>query len=75
MGTIIYKPHCAECGALINEEVTYRRLEPLIPTNFLYSYNFFEIEPNRCESCGEWFETIEVPMPKESKGGVLECLD
>jgi len=65
MGTIIYKPHCAECGALINEKVTYRRLEPLIPTKFLYSGSFIEIEPNRCESCGAWFETIAVPMPKE----------
>ena len=65
MGTIIYKPHCAKCGAIINEEVTYRKLETLIAKNFLYSGGLIEIEPNRCKSCGEWFETIEVPIPQE----------
>lgn len=68
MGTIIYKPHCAKCGAIINEEVTYRKLKALIAEKYLYSgCDLFEIEPNRCESCGEWFATIEVPMPKESE--------
>ena len=75
MGTIIYKPHCAKCGAIINEEVTYSKLEMGIAKNFLYSGGLIEIEPNRCESCGEWFETIEVPIPQERKGEVLECLD
>lgn len=60
MGRIIYKPHCAECGALINDEVIYRRLELINPKNC-----FFEIKPNRCESCGAWFEAIAIPMPKE----------
>lgn len=65
MGAIIYKPHCAKCGALINDEVIYKKLEPLIGNRYMYPYNFIEIEPNRCESCGEWFEGIEVPLPKE----------
>jgi predicted Zn-ribbon and HTH transcriptional regulator len=68
MGTIIYKPHCARCGATINEEVTYRKLETRITKNFLYSGGFIEIEPNRCENCGEMFGTIEIPIPKESEG-------
>ena len=70
MGTIIYKPHCAKCGSIINDEVTYRRLEMKIAKNYLYSGGCIEIEPNRCESCGDWFETIEVPMPKESENWV-----
>lgn len=68
MGTIIYKPHCAKCGAIINDEVTYRRLETRIKNSYLLHYSgLIEIEPNRCASCGEVFETIEVPMPKESE--------
>ena len=71
MGTIIYKPHCARCGATINEEVIYRKHETRIAKNFLYSGGFIEIEPNRCENCGEVFETIEIPIPKEGEGEVL----
>ena len=66
-GTIIYKPHCKECGALINDEVTYRKFKMILANKYLCNYSSIEIEPYRCESCGAIFETIEVPMPKESE--------
>lgn len=65
MGTIIYKPHCARCGAIINQEVTYRGVAEEIAKNCLYSGSLIEIEPYRCTCCGEIFGTIEIPMPKE----------
>ena len=55
MGTIIYKPHCGKCGAIINQEIAYIR----------YDGGFIETEPYKCTYCGEIFETIEIPMPKE----------
>lgn len=69
MGKIIYKPHCASCGALINEEVVYRSHEIRYANGYLYHKSgFIDIEPNRCTRCGEIFEIIEVPIPQESEG-------
>ena len=67
MGTIIYKPHCARCGAIINQEVTYREIAIRIDKKYLYRDSFIDIEPCRCACCGEVFETIEIPMPKKSE--------
>jgi len=68
MGTIIYKPHCGKCGAIITQEITYRRVAEEIAKNCLYSGYFIDIEPNRCPCCGEVFGTIEIPIPKENNG-------
>lgn len=66
MGTIIYKPYCGKCGALIDEEVTYRDviIEGRAISDYSYS-NGIEISPYRCNSCGEMFNRIEVKTPKK----------
>lgn len=66
MGTIIYKPHCGKCGAIINQKVIYREVKEEICKNCL-SY-FVDIEPDRCAHCGNVFETIEIPIPKVNNG-------
>lgn len=66
MGTIIYKPHCSKCGAIINQKVTYRKAVEEVAKNRLYYY--IDVEPNRCACCGEVFGTIVIPMPKENNG-------
>ena len=68
MGTIIYKPHCGKCGAIINQKVTYRGIAEEIKRANSYSGCFISIEPNRCACCGEVFGTIEIPLPKEEDG-------
>lgn len=68
MGTIIYKPHCGKCGAIINQKVRYREIEDEIVKYRLYSGYFIDIEPNRCACCGEVFGTIEIPIPKVNNG-------
>lgn len=68
MGTIIYKPHCGKCGAIINQKVRYREIEDEIVKDRLYSGYFIDIEPNRCACCGEVFGTIEIPIPKVNNG-------
>lgn len=65
MGTIIYKPHCARCGAIITQEVICRKMVARVKKDYLYHDSFNSIEPYRCVYCGEVFETIEIPMPKE----------
>lgn len=64
MGTIIYKPHCAKCGALIADEVSYLRTINELMENCL-SRAFCSIQPNRCKVCGEYFSVIEIKPPVE----------
>ena len=44
--TIIYKPHCSECGVKLSGEVLYDK---------------GLVFPNRCPNCGVAFETIVIP--------------
>lgn len=73
MTKIEYKPHCAKCGALINEEVTYRDvvIGGRAISDYLYS-DGIEINPGRCNNCGEMFNKIEMKMPK--KDGEIKIL-
>lgn len=67
MGKIIYKPHCGKCGAIIDQEVTYKKDLEAITKNRLHS-GYFTVDPYRCACCGEVFNTIEIPIPKERPG-------
>lgn len=65
MTKIEYKPHCGKCGALIDEEVTYRNI--VIEGKSIRDYSYLSgivIEPYRCSYCGEMFDRIEVKIPK-----------
>lgn len=64
MGAIIYKPHCSKCGAVINQEITYKIVGEIGKTHLFGRY-LVGINPIKCARCGEVFETIEIPMPKE----------
>lgn len=63
---IEYKPHCAACGALIDEEVTYGDLiiEGRAISDYSYSKDI-EINPCRCKNCGEIFDGIIIKLPKK----------
>jgi len=66
MTKIEYKPHCGKCGALIDEEVTYRNI--VIEGKSIRDYSYLSgivIEPYRCSYCGEMFDRIEVKIPKK----------
>ena len=67
MGTIIYKPHCARCGAIIDQEITYSKFAAGIEKGNLYRGSCVGIQPYSCSNCGEVFETIEIPIPKKSE--------
>lgn len=51
--------------AIINQKITYKKFATEIENHYLYRDSFVVIEPYRCGCCGEVFETIEIPLPKE----------
>ena len=65
MARIIYKPHCSECGALINDEVMYKeiKLEVEKGIGWRFGDEYTNIYPTRCKSCGEYFNGIEITPP------------
>lgn len=65
MTTIEYKPHCANCGALIDEEVTYSEIISEHRTGLrLLTPDGIEINPYRCNHCGEFFDGITIRQPR-----------
>ena len=65
MTAIEYKPHCSNCGAIIDEEVKYRDVDIAFERK-LRSHLFLnniEIDPHRCKNCGKTFCRIEMEMP------------
>lgn len=59
--TIIYKPHCSDCGELLHGTVSYHNYETKIDgrSGILHTYSM--IAPMRCPKCGTVFETIVIP--------------
>lgn len=72
MGRIVYKPHCAKCGALIEQNVQFKRYENMLKLNknLQYKMNDYVFSPYRCKVCGEIFDSAEVQIPEE-----VECFE
>lgn len=65
MGTIVYKPHCDKCGALIDEKISYRNIIFGPTSNSDLAGQWIDVFPTKCEHCGQPFSTIEIPIPKQ----------
>jgi DNA-directed RNA polymerase subunit RPC12/RpoP len=65
MGTILYKPHCAKCGALIDDDIAYRGLIEHVVDSGTCQETMVMVYPNKCKCCGEPFSSIEIPLPRE----------
>ena len=65
MARIIYKPHCSTCGAVINGDIMYETIT--LPTSeySIFNHEYTNIYPTRCESCGEYFDCIEIKPPTD----------
>lgn len=63
--SIIYKPHCGKCGALIEDYIMYKGVAERITTADLYKETGISIHPDRCKCCGNPFNVIEIPLPKK----------
>lgn len=59
MAQIVYKPHCSNCGATINDEIKY--IEHVIINKIK------NITPNKCPCCGKYFDSIIIKPPKKEQ--------
>ena len=66
MARIIYKPHCSECGAIIEARPMCEKIK-LIPLEGchprLLDDEYTNIYPQICKSCGTYFDCIEITPP------------
>ena len=63
MAQIVYKPHCSNCGAVINDEIKYiinkiKNITPITP---------IDIYPCKCPCCGKYFDSIIIKPPKKEQ--------
>lgn len=67
MSKIIYKPHCGQCGALIEQKIQIKRatLEVGDHVPILYRSPYYKFDPYRCDVCGATFDSAEFQPPKE----------
>lgn len=65
MGSIVYKPHCSKCGALIESKISWKKIIEDVESNKFLKREFAEVHPFRCKACGEVFECIEITPPEE----------
>lgn len=65
--SIVYKAHCSVCGALINEEVNFKKISRMYDAEITPYRCDVEITPYRCKACGAYFSKIEIRLPQEQK--------
>ena len=66
--TIIYKPVCGNCGAVIHGEVS-------VYGGNLNRYSWSKLSPCACPYCGEYFETVVVPNPSGTNWSIDMDID
>lgn len=71
MVNILFKPVCSNCGEVL-KYVSYKKFNDIlhIPHDRTIPFIVGEICPIYCPNCGERFETIMIPKPKDN--GELE---
>lgn len=67
---IVYKPHCNNCGFLIDSKVEYQDIYESIGrtsngTTIAKRKAGANIYPNKCKACGAWFYSIEMTLPEK----------
>ena len=67
MSKIIYKPHCEQCGALIEQKIQIKRIVREIGDSirWIYHTTCYEFDPYQCENCGATFDSAEFQPPEE----------
>lgn len=71
MANILFKPVCSNCGEIL-KYVSYKKFNDILHVLDDRTIPFIvgEVLPIRCPNCGERFETIMIPKPKDN--GELE---
>ena len=61
--SIIYKPHCSNCGSLIEGDIKCHELLRLTQDNFCSPRYYFV--PSICPNCGGWFDSLKIVLPEK----------
>lgn len=64
MAQIVYKPHCSNCGAVINDEIKYVEYAII---NKIKNITPIDIFPYKCPCCGKYFDSIIIKPPKKEQ--------
>lgn len=70
--SIVYKAHCSVCGALINEEVNFKKISRMYDAEITPYICDVEITPYRCKACGAYFSNIEIRLPQEQNNNLCD---
>lgn len=67
MANILFKPVCSNCGEVL-KHVSYKMINDFLHVLHDRTTPFVvgEVLPIHCPNCGERFETIIIPKPKDS---------
>ena len=68
MSKIVYKPHCEQCGSLIEQNIQFKRITLQVGDSTRWLYNStldYEFNPFQCKICGAVFDSAEVQLPEE----------
>lgn len=63
MARIIYRPHCSECGAVINDDIMYETIMLPLGEDSILNYKYTNVYPMKCKTCGAYFDCIEITSP------------
>lgn len=67
MAQIVYKPHCSNCGAVINDEIKYIEYTERVIINKIKNITPIDIFPYKCPCCGKYFDSIIIKPPKKEQ--------
>ena len=74
MASIVYKPTCSNCGAVIKEPVYGLLTEKFIHNPYVEMMDS-RVNPGRCPECRAWFTQIEMPnkidVRYDTDGGII----
>lgn len=63
--SIIYKPHCSNCGSLIERDIKYQEHLTQNQDGFCFPTHYFI--PGICPNCGEGFKDLKVILPEKEQ--------
>jgi hypothetical protein len=67
MAQIVYKPHCSNCGAVIEDEITYIEHVIINKIKNITPIDISPISPCKCPYCGKYFDSIIIKPPKKEQ--------
>jgi hypothetical protein len=69
MAEILFLPTCSKCGKVIKNEVDCQPIFLEARRSYIFPITpYYEITPNKCPYCGEFFDQIVIPAKLPFRG-------